>query len=398
MRIGVLTTSFPRFGGDVAGHFVLGFCRALSARGHQLQVLAPEPAEGAAPDFGDIELQWVPYLRPRSLQRSFYGAGVPDNLRRDPRAWLGLAPFSAALLQASQKAVERWDAIVSHWALPCALVAGAVRGSRPHLAVMHSADVHALDRLPAGGHIARRVAASAGPMVFSSRPLRQQFLAHMDPVKRVQVAARSHVCAMGIDATPPFAGDRRALRQQLGLKGLTVLSMGRLVPIKGIDILLQAATRLPEVQWVVAGDGPARATLERQAPANVRFVGMLRGEQKRSWLAAADAFAIPSLQLPSGRTEGTPTTVLEAMDVGLPVVASQVGGLGELVREGRNGLPVKAGDPLALAGAVERLRDRNLRRRLGRGARRTASEYHWHHLVTHFEDLLESNGFQSETV
>ena len=117
MRIGLLTTSFPRAERDVAGTFVLGFARALVAEGHSVEVLAPEPAEGGvAPAWPGIDVRWVPYLRPRSLERTFYGAGVPDNLHADPRAWLGLAPFSVALLATASLRARRWEAYLSRWA------------------------------------------------------------------------------------------------------------------------------------------------------------------------------------------------------------------------------------------------------------------------------------------
>src|SRR3954454_12000613 len=99
MRIGLLTTSFPRFVGDVPGHFVLGFARALSELGHTIEVLAPEPRERAfmAPlSLPGVSVHWVRYA-PRPLERTFYGAGVLDNLRSDPLAALGLMPFTAAL-------------------------------------------------------------------------------------------------------------------------------------------------------------------------------------------------------------------------------------------------------------------------------------------------------------
>src|SRR5690348_2455743 len=98
MHIGLLTTSFPRFEGDVAGSFVLGFARALVARGHTLTVLAPEPLDRIEPpDFGStIAVRYVPYVRPRSLARTFYGAGVADNAK-NPLAWPGLLTFGPAL-------------------------------------------------------------------------------------------------------------------------------------------------------------------------------------------------------------------------------------------------------------------------------------------------------------
>jgi hypothetical protein len=97
MRIGLLTTSFPRFEGDVAGTFVLGFASALAARGHSVRVLAPEPrVPQAPPSRRSVETRYVPYVRPRSLATTFYGGGVLDNAR-DARAWPGLLSFTPAL-------------------------------------------------------------------------------------------------------------------------------------------------------------------------------------------------------------------------------------------------------------------------------------------------------------
>src|SRR5687767_972145 len=126
----MLTTSFPRGDGDVAGAFVLGFAQALAARGHAIEVLAPEPAERGArePAWEGVEVKWVPYVRPRAWARTFYGAGAPENVARDPRAWIGVATWPVALARAAREAVGGWDAIVSHWALPGAIVAGALRG------------------------------------------------------------------------------------------------------------------------------------------------------------------------------------------------------------------------------------------------------------------------------
>ncbi|MCZ7679549.1 MAG: glycosyltransferase family 4 protein [Sandaracinaceae bacterium] len=78
MRIGLLTTSYPRHEDDLAGIFVRGFARALASQGHAVEVLAPEPLEDRPPleDEG-VSVRFVPYARPRGLARTFYGAGVP---------------------------------------------------------------------------------------------------------------------------------------------------------------------------------------------------------------------------------------------------------------------------------------------------------------------------------
>jgi hypothetical protein len=81
VRVGLLTTSYPRSQGDVAGSFVQGFARALADQGHAVEVLSPEPAESGALARSftpGVSVTWVPYLRPRSLQRTFHGAGSTD--------------------------------------------------------------------------------------------------------------------------------------------------------------------------------------------------------------------------------------------------------------------------------------------------------------------------------
>jgi len=389
MRIGLLTTSFPRTEHDVAGAFVLGFARALVAEGHTLEVLAPEPAEGgSAPSWPGVEVRWVPYLRPRSLERTFYGAGVPDNLQRDPRAWLGLAPFTVALVATAARRARNWNALVSHWALPCALAASAVRGARSHLAVLHSADVHVLTRLPLRARIAQRIADGASALLFSSPALRDTFLGLLAPVPRAAVATRCHVSPMGIEPLAKPSAPRHALRREFALDGFTVLSLGRLVRVKGTDDLVRAVATLHDGSLLVAGAGPERIPLEQLAhdrSTRARFLGLVTGAEKRDLFAAADAFVLASRVLPSGRTEGTPTTLLEAMAAGLPVVATNVGGVASIVAHERNGHDTS--DPSLRVERPERVRHLQGENHSAEGAGQRHDENRLHanevHLVEH---------------
>jgi glycosyltransferase involved in cell wall biosynthesis len=394
MKIGLLTTSFPRAFDDAAGNFVLGFATALAARGHEVDVLAPEPHEQhyrSPPRFPGLELSWVRYLAPRSLQRTFYGAGVLDNLRQQPWSAVGLVPFTLALARTMLLRQRDWDAVVSHWALPCALVAGELARKRPHLAVLHSADVFLLEQLPLRGALATRIARRADALLFSTRDLRRRFLGLLAPLERAELAPRAHVCAMGVEPLVATQERRTSVRDRLHLKRFTVLSLGRLVPVKGVLHAIEAAALLPEIELVIAGHGPEKRGLEEAAQrsgARVRFVGALHGSDKQAWFAAADAFVLPSIVLGSGRTEGMPAVVLEAMEHGLPVVASDVGGVADVVRSGENGLLVPPGEASALADALRSLLHRPTRTRLSKGARETAALYHWSALAPLLEQLL----------
>ncbi len=382
MKLGLLTTSYPRDPDDVAGDFVRGFARTLARRGHLVDVLAPEPR---TPPTGlhdpGITVHHVPYVRPRALARTFYGAGVPDNLQRDPLAYLGLVTLPPALLAATARRAHAWDAFVSHWALPSAVVAGAVGGvgrrGRPHLAVMHSADVHLLERLALRRTLARLIEAGATSLWFVSPELKQRFESCLGR----PVALDTHVGPMGLDLPQaPAPWERERARAELGVAGAVLLVMARLVPIKGIDVALEALGRLPDVTLLIAGDGPERTKLEARAHAlgvRTRFLGFVRGESKRRAFAAADAFVLPSIRLRDGRTEGAPVAVLEALAHGLPVIASDAGGTASLLDQS-TGVLVPPADARALGDAVAALlhdEGRHARMRVAAIAR--ARRYAW---------------------
>jgi teichuronic acid biosynthesis glycosyltransferase TuaC len=393
MRIGLLTTSFPRHDRDSAGCFVLGFARALCAEGHQVDVLAPEPREPqTAPGWPAIDVHHVAYLRPRALQRTFYSAGVPDNLARDPTAWLGLAPFSIALTREAHRRAGDWNAMVSHWALPCALAAGMARRQKPHLAVLHSADVHWLARLPLRAQLATQIARSATALWFVTQQQRDRFL---ELLPSAEPKPHTLVCPMGVELPQALeACDREQLRRRYGLQGFSVLSLGRLVPIKGVDVAIRAVAACG-VTLLLAGAGPEHSRLCELAGrlhADVRFFGEVSGQQKSELFRVADAFVLPSRRLLDGRSEGLPIALLEAMMYRLPIVASNLPGIAELLSEPPlNRWLVPADQPQALANALHRLRSSAHERTAAANACRVTADRHtWQRVAARALRVLDS--------
>ena len=125
------------------------------------------------------------------------------------------------------------------------------------------------------------------------------------------------------------------------------LFVGRLSPEKGVNVLLDAWRRLPEVALTVVGEGPERTRLEAIAPPNVTFAGALPPEAVRSHMLAAQCLVLPSIWY-----EGFPMTIVEAFAAGLPVIASRLGSMEEIIDEGLNGLTFTAGNPAELASIV----------------------------------------------
>ena len=189
--------------------------------------------------------------------------------------------------------------------------------------------------------------------------------------------SRIHIVRNGID-TRPFATAKPSLRADLAPEGLLVGLIGRLAWEKGIDIYLAAAARvhaeLPNARFVVIGEGPDREALEGtldtlRLGSAVRFLG--RRDDMPSVYASLD------LMVSASRQEGLPIALLEGMASGLPIVATAVGEVPTVVREGCTGLVVPPGDPSALAAAMlELLRDPERRASFSSAAREgIASEY-----------------------
>ncbi len=353
MRVGLLTTGFPRFEGDHSGAFLLTLARGIVANGGEVRVLAPEPgARHPAPSWPGIEMRWVPYARPRALERTFYEAGAPDNLRTHPLRWVGAASFSAALLVAAERALDDCDVLVSSWCVPCGSVASTVARGRDHLCICHATDIRWLGKAPGGGPLARHIAAGASAFWFLSAAHRDRFLR---TARLPASAVPTHVGPMPIEL-PSEAGPTRAeLRLALGLERFTVLFLGRLVPVKGVDLLLRAAGSLAiPVHIRIAGDGPERArlvALAQRLGVDATFEGWIAGEHKEALLRACDAMVVPSRA-----EEGLPTVLFEARARSLPIVATRVGAIAEALGGDTHVRLVPQDDPTALAQAIDALR------------------------------------------
>ena len=386
MRIGLLTTSYPRHPHDLAGRFVADLAGWLAGAGHQLEVLAPHPA-GRDPHPAVTVRALRHTLRPTRL---LYGAGAPDNLRH-PLAAVEVPLFVARMAAECWRRRGRWSHVMSHWLAPCGLVAAGAAGDLPHLAVAHSSDVTLLSRLPGGQHLLHRLARSRAALVLTSEALRVT----LEPLARTARARRfveqARVVRMGIQ---DHLGGQTLRPLRAPSSDLRVLFLGRLVEVKGVDLLIQACAPLAGVTLTIAGDGPERRALERLtiqagAAARVRFVGQQLGPAKEALLGAADLLVLPSRVLPDGRTDSAPVVLLEAMAAGLTVVATRVGGNEELIRHGHNGLLVPPHQIGPLRGALERLRDDPaLCASLAGAGRRAAAEHTWDRTGPILEKML----------
>ena len=318
-------------------------------------------------------------------QRQYPGWLYPGGGDRDPAACprLGVAqrcfsvlePWTWGRLLRRLRAAAPQVLVLPYWTWAWAPLYRLVQGRAgvPAVAVVHNAADHD------AGAAQRRTAEAV---------LRRcrGFLCHAEDVAKTlrrQFPGR----VVAVHPLPAIVGplaERATARRQLGVpEGATaVLCFGLIRPYKGVDVLLDAVRLLsPDLPLVVllAGEpwGEAKEVIHRRLrdPAlagRVRaHLGWVAEDEVAWWAAAADVAV-----LPYRHATGSAVAAL-MLGYGLPLVASCVGGLAEVVEDGRNGLLVPPGEPAALAEALERLLDPDLRARLAEGAQASARRWSW---------------------
>jgi len=215
-----------------------------------------------------------------------------------------------------------------------------------------------------------------------------------DLAERVGIpAGRLKVIYNGVDTSRFVPSNRSRVRAAWGIVAdeLVVGSVGRLVQVKNYPLLLRAMSSLAadRVTIVLVGAGPERATLETMArdlgiAERVRFLG--HREDVAELLPAMDVFVLPSV------SEGMSNTLLEAMAAGVAVVASNVGGNPEIVRDQLDGLLFESGDEAGLHDRLQKmLADPVLRARMGRAGReRMLREFSMEAMITRYEQFYQS--------
>ncbi len=300
----------------------------------------------------------------------------------DLRQPVGPLHDSLALLKLIRLVREfKPDVVHTHTAKAGFLGRQAAIAVRPRPAIVHTFHGHVLEGY-FGAAKSRLYLEAERAMARVSDRLIGVSEATVNDLVRLGVAPRSkfEVLPLGLDLAPLTELDERLRAESreelaIGAEQILLVFVGRVVPIKRLDLLLAALARAresdPRLCLALAGDGEERPRLERRAAelgiaVEVRFLGYRR--ELRPLFAAADAAVI------SSDNEGTPVSLIEAAAAGLPAVATDVGGVREVVGE-ETGIVVPPGDEAALAGALLRLAgDAQLRQRCGKAARRRALE------------------------
>ena len=405
LKILMLTSSYPKYPGDVTAPFIESIAQYSQARGHKVTVLMPfHPDLKRAPVENGVRFYQYKYALRRKWNIWGYASSLEGDVKVRKLIYL-LLPF--VLISSFWKlwrltGQERYDLIQAHWVIPNAPVAILIGWLRriPVVISLHGSDVYLAERVKPVGWVAKWAFGRSAAVTACSGDL----LGRAQRLNAPQSPERAKVIPYGAN-TDIFqlpSEDRLKLRETLGFQPdeTVLLCIGRLVYKKGFEYALRALPEVlkvyPKTRLVIGGAGDLLTSLQNLAQElgvseQVRFEGSIPHNRVPEYLAACDIFLQPSIIDDQGNVDGLPNTLLEALAAGRPVIASEVAGINIAVQDGQNGRLVPQRDSQALAAAIlELIGDPTLQEKFGQaGRQKIEQELNWPTTAARYSEIFE---------
>ncbi len=364
IRVGYVLTMFPR----LSETFILREILELESLGARVTVFSQKrPAAGPVHKAVESLRAQVVYLSPwwRVLHRTLpaharFAMGSPRRYARLVRFFWSRRnrPTFKKFVRAAQIAREVQRRKIQH--LHCHFLTGNARLTEfvttlvdvPHSITAHAKDIYASGLSPT--KMQRRLRDARFVVTISD--YNRRYLLEQQPKARVELIHNSlRPAEFAFTARNGFAEERP----------LRVLAVGRLVPKKGFSVLVEAVARLRKegcpFEVRIVGEGEERDRISSLIATHdlgelVSLTGQKSQEELREDFAWADVFVVPSVPAPDGDIDGVPVVLLEAMAMGVPVIASRLSGIPEVVLDGETGLLTEPGSVEDLAASLRRAR------------------------------------------
>jgi teichuronic acid biosynthesis glycosyltransferase TuaC len=377
-RILVISHMYPNPVNPMSGIFVHNQCKALKEKGVEIQVVSPIPRFPLYPKWkrykeipNKLELDGIPvtyvptWMFPGGFFFHKYGELYVQSLEYELEKIKKEFPF---------------DLIHCHTIFPDGFAGGVLskRMGVPVISTIHGSDIMLYPKRNQAiyDQTVKSLSSNDRVVTVSERLLLE--------AKKMVPDIQGMTIYNGFDPDRFYPIEKVTAREQLGLpvRGKNLLFVGNCYEVKGINYLLQAFAKVvnakEDIHLYLVGDGPLRSQLEKQTAdlgigKHVSFMGRKPYEEIPIWIGAADALVLSSL------SEGLPSILLESMGCGRPMIATEVGGIPEILKDSETGLLVKPRDVDGLVNAIRRmfLEETEIVDRLGEQAYQASKELTW---------------------
>ena len=381
----ITASTFPRWEGDTEPRFILDYATAMS-KYYNVHVLVPM-AIGAKENecFGDVHVHRYHYFPIHKWETLCYPGAIASRIKEEKIRFF-LIPFLLIAMRYSiSRASKKVDFVHAHWLIPQGIVQMRIKNI-PFLVTSHGTDITTLNFFPVK-QLKKNVLKSAKYITTVSSTLNQY-------IQKIYQNDKTSVIPMGCN-TKRFTPDKRIKNyyQQGGKK--VVLFVGRLEEVKGVKYLIDAMQDINNAILVVVGTGNFESELKEQAKKlgeKVKFLGAKTHDELPNIYASADLFVAPSVTASGGDKEGFGLVIIEAMASGIPVIASNSGGIPDIIEDGKNGLLTKEKDSGDITEAIKKIfADENLRKRIIEEGKKTADLFSYEKIAGKYHQIIEQH-------
>jgi glycosyltransferase involved in cell wall biosynthesis len=391
MKICMMTSVYALSEKDRNGSFLVECNRYMAEQGHQIQVFAP-----SYNGLKSHEVQGIPVYRFRYFIKHFenltHFQGAPNRIRNPFYLFVAFFYILSGIFNALALCRrEKYDVIHVHWPFPHGLwgyFAARIHNT-PVILTFHGAELLLSKKFPFVKYFLRHAIKHARMIICNSRYTASE-LQKICPVHESKI----HVIPFGATV------NIRPTEKEKDKKVKDILYVGRLIERKGVKFLIEAFKEIAEKtpsHLHIVGDGDRAEVLKNLVQSldlrdKVTFHGVVSNEQLENLYQKADVFVLPSIVDDRGDTEGLGIVLVEALGFHTPVVACDVGGISDVIENGKTGWLVPEKNPEAIASAVLRvfadpLSASNL---VEEGAVRAQSYFDWNRIIAQILGLYSS--------
>ena len=354
MKIGVITSVYPEFIGDPHGIFVHRLMREISRQGHEVHVIAPFSGGKTNYILDGVKVKKFNYFYPKRFQKLSGRAGMIDNVKEGIFVKFQFITFILFNVVNSIKILNNMDIIHVQWPIPNGLGALFLKifYNIKYINTIYGEEIYLSNRYHTVPIIKLLVNKSSKTITISTGSLKASIKAGLNKEKL-------EIIPFGVD-TSFF----RPFNVQKDTAIFQILSIGYLIERKGFEYLIRALKEVLKVHnnvhLKIVGSGPLENKIKKlikdlKLENNVQILSNLSDQKLLETYNSSNLFVLPSITDSQGNTEGLGVVLLEAMACKLPVIASNIGGIPDIVNDGETGLLVPEKDTIGMSQSIIKL-------------------------------------------